>query len=821
MLTVLSSRVFKSLSSLQRLQLDRNMFKSTASIAASLHPLLSLNILNLNYNKLSCIHLEPAFATLANLNTINLAGNLHLSLQAESFQVMRNHSLTHLNLGSNNLINISQALKPFASIKQLGLSNNRLTTEDLFAIFNNTRGLGITNWTLTNNALTELTNVTFSPLLNEEVIYLSLHNNNISKLTDYLFAFLPTLRVLSFGVNPVERLSSKVFAGCGQLQELALNNVSLHEIPSELFEPLANLTKLNLDSNFIGIVRDKAFASLPKLRILRMNGNRIEMIRNNAFYGLYHLEELNLGTNNLRYIPSHALGVLGMSLKNLDLSANRRLQKIPPNSLSKLHNLTDLRIQSCQLKILQNNNFAGLYNLQRLDLSFNSIKTIDPDAFYGLFSIKVLSLNNNYLGRDTRIRPSPFRYLISLTELHAVNQMYTGIFPDGYLDGLTSLRLLSLISQRLISLESKTGKNSILKNLTHLRYLQLSRNTISHLTRDTFAGLTNLRHLYLRSNSIRALPIGVFRQQASLQYLDLSYNGIVTLTSSVFSPLKSLIALQFYSNSLSCTCAIEWFHDWVASSMNATTGVQGAYFEAYKNYTCASPKTLRNKPLIDINFEKLGCRSKLSVYMAIGSSCTILILMVTITLLAYRYRWYGRYAMFLLRAKFNKYELIKEEEENPKTYDAFLAHNSNDSAWVIHQLLPQLERGDPPEFRLCLGDRDFQPGAPIVDNIAESIYESRKTICVITRDFLESDWCRFEMQMATYRLFEEHVDCLIVVFLEQIPAQRLAKYHSLRRVMCRNTYLEWPEEPEARDLFWERLRVALRTHRPLDHDVNA
>ncbi|CAH1263403.1 TLR2 [Branchiostoma lanceolatum] len=254
--------------------------------------------------------------------------------------------------------------------------------------------------------------------------------------------------------------------------------------------------------------------------------------------------------------------------------------------------------------------------------------------------------------------------------------------------------------------------------------------------------------------------------------------------------------------------------------MNVTTGVQGVYFEAYKNYTCASPKSLRNKPLIDINFDRLGCKSRLNFYMATGSSCTILILMMTITL-TYRYRWYGRYAMFLLRAKFNKYELIREEEENPKTYDAFVAHNSHDSAWVIHQLLPQLERGDPPEFRLCLGDRDFPAGAPIVDNIAESIYESRKTICVITRNFLESDWCRFEMQMATYRLFEEHVDCLIVVFLEQIPAQRLARYHSLRRVMCRNTYLEWPEDPEARDLFWERLRVALRTHRPLDHEVNA
>ncbi|XP_078673477.1 uncharacterized protein LOC144912297 [Branchiostoma floridae x Branchiostoma belcheri] len=821
-LQALASNVFENLSSLQRLHLDQNMFTSTATISLALFPLTSLQILNLNLNKMSNIQLEPEFAHLKKLNTLDLAGNSISFLNAESFRVMENHSLTHLSLASNDLTHIpNQTLMPFASVKEITFSTNALTSQHLLSVFNNTRGLGITNWTLSNNNITELTNVTFSPLFAEEVIYIQLNNNSISQLPGYLFAFLPHLQVLALGQNPIQKLSARAFAGCDKLEELALDHWGLHQIPSKSFEPLKNLTKLNLDSNLLREIPGRAFVSLPKLKTLRMQANMIETIDKDAFYGLHHLEDLNLGANSLRSIPSGALRVVGPSLGKLDLSANRRLKTISPNSFHTLHKLTDLKLQSCYLKGIRHSDFAGLYNLQRLDLSHNKIgiDRIHPDAFHDLLSIEVLNLNNNVLGRYES--PSPFRNLSSLIELHVDYQRYTAeIIPDGYLNGLTSLRLLSLTSLKLVSLESKTNKTSIFQNMTNLRYLGLNQNRISNLTRDTFAGLTNLRYLYLFSNSIKALPEGVFRDQGRLQYLDLRNNGIVTLTRTVFSPLKSLVVLNVYSNSFACTCDIEWFHDWIVSSMNTTTGVQGVYFEAHTNYTCTTPANLRNKRLIDIDFDKLGCRSKLSFYVAIGLSVTFVILLVTIILM-YRYHWYGRYAMFLLRAKFNKYEVIRQEEENPKTYDAFVAHNSHDSAWVIRQLLPQLERGDPPEFRLCLGERDFQPGAPIVDNIAESIYESRKTICVITRNFLESDWCRFEMQMATYRLFEEHVDCLIVVFLEQIPAQRLAKYHSLRRVMCRNTYLEWPEEPEARDLFWERLRVALRTHRPLDHEVNA
>ncbi|CAB1351017.1 unnamed protein product [Coregonus sp. 'balchen'] len=40
---------------------------------------------------------------------------------------------------------------------------------------------------------------------------------------------------------------------------------------------------------------------------------------------------------------------------------------------------------------------------------------------------------------------------------------------------------------------------------------------------------------------------------------------------------------------------------------------------------------------------------------------------------------------------------------------------------------------------------------PIIDNITDAIYRSRKTICVISRRYLESEWCSREIQVVRYQ----------------------------------------------------------------------
>ncbi|KAK6293023.1 hypothetical protein J4Q44_G00365240 [Coregonus suidteri] len=151
----------------------------------------------------------------------------------------------------------------------------------------------------------------------------------------------------------------------------------------------------------------------------------------------------------------------------------------------------------------------------------------------------------------------------------------------------------------------------------------------------------------------------------------------------------------------------------------------------------------------------------------------------------------------------------RKNRQTPHQYDAFISYNTHDESWVMRELLPELEGEQ--GWKLCLHHRDFQPGKPIIENITDAIYRSRKTICVITHRYLESEWCSREIQVASFRLFDEQKDVLILVFLEEIPEHQLSPYHRMRRLVKKRTYLSWPRAGEHTGVFWQKLQVALET----------
>ncbi|KAI9541685.1 hypothetical protein NQZ68_027049 [Dissostichus eleginoides] len=138
-------------------------------------------------------------------------------------------------------------------------------------------------------------------------------------------------------------------------------------------------------------------------------------------------------------------------------------------------------------------------------------------------------------------------------------------------------------------------------------------------------------------------------------------------------------------------------------------------------------------------------------------------------------------------------------------YDAFVSYSGKDERWVVEELLPNLEQRGPPFLQLCLHGRDFQVGKDIVENITDSMYQSRHTLCLVSRSFLRSSRCSLEMQLATCRLKAEHRDVLILVFLERISRRQLSAHHRLARLVKSRTYLDWPQEPQQQGAFWDRL----------------
>lgn len=65
--------------------------------------------------------------------------------------------------------------------------------------------------------------------------------------------------------------------------------------------------------------------------------------------------------------------------------------------------------------------------------------------------------------------------------------------------------------------------------------------------------------------------------------------------------------------------------------------------------------------------------------------------------------------------------------------------------------------------------------------------------------------------LSSFRLLDEKKDVLILVFLEEIPTSLLSPYYRMRKLVKKTTYLSWPRAGKRTEVFWEKLRQALRT----------
>ena len=102
--------------------------------------------------------------------------------------------------------------------------------------------------------------------------------------------------------------------------------------------------------------------------------------------------------------------------------------------------------------------------------------------------------------------------------------------------------------------------------------------------------------------------------------------------------------------------------------------------------------------------------------------------------------------------------------ENLK-YDIYLSHSNSDtdSIWVETSLLPFLEQLN---YKVCFGDRDFLPGETKLDCVWQAINESRKTIVVLSPDFLNSRWCvGYELTLTLSKLLNANgpTDSLVIL----------------------------------------------------------
>ncbi|MEQ2202471.1 hypothetical protein XENOCAPTIV_002057 [Xenoophorus captivus] len=444
----------------------------------------------------------------------------------------------------------------------------------------------------------------------------------------------------------------------------------------------------------------------------------------------------------------------------INLSKNM-IRAIPPGAFARFAGLKHLDLSQNKLFNMKGEEFKSLHLMVFLNLSCNNISNIHSNTFEGLTSLKVLLLSQNYLSGVFGL----LFYLLPAIEVVDLSLNRLRSFSCEECGGSLTLKYLNLSVNNMQKVNVSC--------FPALTYIQLSNNTELELRPDTFDSNQQLSTLLLQSVKVEGL-MGLSGQ---------TKRDLIHVSFSMFaekSPWMICDVLREMDN---------------VSKVECDNG-RSRYLWQFDDKACSYDQ----------------------ISLTLFISCTVMDVLFVFVCLAWHIQ--GPTLRFLLLMVKVRLRGRKRCAGAKFQYDAFISYSSKDEDWVMGQLVPNLERPDvgAPRLRLCLHHRDFRPGAAVLENIEAAIYSSRHTICVVTRSYLQSEWCSVEFQLASVRLLCDGSDVLLMVFLEEIPEHCLSPYARLRRIVHRKTYLLWPENPVEQDAFWVRLKDALKDSKDLEEE---
>ncbi|XP_075005011.1 toll-like receptor 1 [Calonectris borealis] len=458
-----------------------------------------------------------------------------------------------------------------------------------------------------------------------------------------------------------------------------------------------------------------------------------------------------------------------MNIEALTIAESDMIHMLCPSSDSPFrylnflkNDLTDLLFQKCD-KLIQ---------LETLILQKNKFESLSKVSFMTsrMKLLKYLDMSHNLLSHDAA--DVQCRWAESLTEL---------------------------------DLSSNQLTDSVFECLpVNIEKLDLQNNQITSVAKG-MAELKSLKELNLASNRLADLPgCSGF---TSLEFLNIEMNSILTPSADFFQSCPRVRELQAGHNPFKCSCELQDFIHLERQSGGKLFGWPVAYM-------CEYPEDLRGTQLKDFHLTELACNTTLLLVTALLLTL-VLVAVVAFLCIYLDVPWYARMMWQWTQTKRRAWHNHPEEQETVLQFHAFISYSERDSLWVKNELIPNLEKGEGC-VQLCQHERNFIPGKSIMENIINCIEKSYKSIFVLSPNFVQSEWCHYELYFAHHKFFSENSNSLILILLEPIPPYIIpARYHKLKALMAKRTYLEWPKERSKRALFWANLRAAISINLPM------
>lgn len=265
------------------------------------------------------------------------------------------------------------------------------------------------------------------------------------------------------------------------------------------------------------------------------------------------------------------------------------------------------------------------------------------------------------------------------------------------------------------------------------------------------------------------------------------------------------IKIQLDNNPLNCSCNI--YHLLRYSEGKMKKKGTNLFILDIDNLRCNEPNILNERLVKQLEsdeiIETLSCYKnsppKIITSKWLIGGCIVITLIGILTGIIY-YHYQRDIKIWLYEKNWCLWWVTEREIDKDKIYDAFISYSHMDDDFVVNKLVQNLENGQ--RYKLCVHYRDWPAGEWIADQVVRSVASSRRTIVVLSENFLNSEWAKMEFRTAHRQALSDGTTRLIIVVygeLSEIPMDDDIK-HYLRM----NTYVKWGDP-----WFWEKLKYAL------------
>ncbi|XP_045456023.1 protein toll-like [Melitaea cinxia] len=671
-----------------------------------------------------------------------------------------------------------------------------------------------------NKVVLKLSNKTFSnlPSLN----WLLLVNSFIENIPAELFRNNTNLKILSLQENNIKYIPNNIFKGL-KLTDLDLSHNKISYLNSDVFSEQTSMTKLKLSYNELKSLPGELFSNMNSLEKLDLGHNSIGFLNKSTFAGLNNLVELSLTENRIEHLNEEIfaprLPLEGSLLSNINLT-NSSEKNFQPLFVSRLFSLTKLK--KLRILDLSHNNISVCcedwtsLDFFELDLSHNYTTSLPPEVSYGN-NVKVdLRYNNiqqfklpiqNLLSRKVTflIDYNPYRCDCDFYYFTHNYKLGTKTFKIDIENAecaqppaLKGVKLVNFQPEVLTcDVDCKTGgiikhpmKGSNCNCTIRINPIQQRLEMFCDYLPDVYPKLPpHINSMYLKLRYVTDVPL----LPAEVKIVDFSSLNLTEppiansvalnltnnyLTKAPLELLQRNCSVYLSNNPFDCTC-------WGKDNVLALNAFQNLILD-YKNLTCS-----KGIYVSYIVVEQLcTVRNAIIIGLSLG---IIAILFIICTIIAVKYTTE-------LRIMLRELGLWRGDLVGGEVYDAFVSFTYQDEDFVREKLLPKLEKGKPP-LKICVHYRDWVIGDYIPAQISRSVDQSRYTIIVLSRNFVESMWGRMEFRTAHAK------DRVIILMLEDLSANKSLD-PELRAYISMKTYVK-ADDP----LVWERLRDAVLRRR--------